>query len=461
MPTITDQKTELARIMGLETSTIQTLNARWLSLMKEGVIVRLHIRRWRAKTKLDCADLGLPREADDLIDDLLTLGDKRLLPRDLANELEACESSGRKALERAGIPTYWGAFIPATAYDAWRTANDEHKQRYYQLRNRIQGEYSFIVADLLDEYRKAARLAYRRANQLEIGRATIAQVMDEVQFVEAFVRKIRALIPTAPEIYDSFAWEEELSYIPLPSLLAEDIAEAERTRERRRIEAQEEELKRDDLWKEIAIKDEADRARRQMLDRMNEEVVAQARAKKQQLIDGFLQDLIVQLRGMIYDATTDILATMQRNPGKLHPRSVVQLRNMIDQVGKLNFFGDGETTQMINQVRNVFDQRPELRNVEDLKTALTDVAIVVRQSLIDLGQEPRAARIIGDPTITDTENLQRARRRLDLPDNAAPIAVDLPIRPARAQLLEVKEQAGDYEPSTFNLEPATNPEAAT
>ena len=92
---------------------------------------------------------------------------------------------------------------------------------------------------------------------------------------------------------------------------------------------------------------------------MNEEVTAEARQKKQQMIDGFLGDLVKQLRAMIYEATTDILATMSKNQGKLHPRSVVQLRNLIEQVGQMNFFGDTETDAMIRRVRSIFDKRPE------------------------------------------------------------------------------------------------------
>ena len=118
---------------------------------------------------------------------------------------------------------------------------------------------------------------------------------------------------------------------------------------------------------------------------MNEEVTAEARKKKQQMIDGFLGDLVKQLRATVYEATTDILATMSKNQGKLHPRSVVQLRNLIEQVGQMNFFGDTETDAMIRRVRSIFDQRPEARNAADLQVTLRDVAIITRASLLDLG----------------------------------------------------------------------------
>ena len=404
---------------------IKTGNPKWLALMREGVVVKLHVRRWRAKSRLDLTDLGLPSEADDLIGDLLNLGDKRLLPKDLASRLEAIESAGRKALERNGFATFWGTFIPATNFDAWKAENDAHKQRYLDARNELRDSYTDIVAQLTDAYRGAARAAFRRAKALDPAegetefRTSSARSMsrqdllDEALFVTTFVRRITAQIPTEQQIYDSFGWEEEYTYIPLPSLLAEDAAEKDRIQAERATERQREELERDDLWRTITIRDEADRARRDALIRMNEEVTAEARKKKQQMIDGFLGDLVKQLRATVYEATTDILATMSKNQGKLHPRSVVQLRNLIEQVGQMNFFGDTETDAMIRRVRSIFDQRPETRNVADLQVALRDVAIITRASLLDLGEQPRASRIIGDEDTTPAE-IATARRRLDL-----------------------------------------------
>ena len=366
-----------------------------------------------------------PKEADDLIGDLLELGDKRLLPLDLARQLEAIESAGRKALERNGYATYWGVFVPATNFAEWQAENETHKRRYFEAREQIVSEYDAILAQLTDAYRGAARAAFRRARVLTPDGMTrqdaIDDMLEERHFVDRFVRRILALIPSPFDIERSFAWEEEFSYIPLPSLLAEDAREKERIERERERERMEAELARDELWKEIAIRDEADRERRQKLARMNDEVVAEARRKKQQLIDTFLKDVVVQLRTTIYEATTDVLKTMQKNQGKLHPRSVVQLKNLIEQIGSLNFFGDDESSRMIARVRETFERRPEARNVEDIRSALEDVAIVTRASLIDLGETPRASALLGDPEAIGPEELALARRRLDLD---APVPVD-------------------------------------
>src|SRR5512139_645960 len=179
------EKQELARILGA--ANIRTEAPRWLSLMREGVVVKLHVRRWRAKCRLDADDLGLPKEADDLIGDLLELGDKRLLPLDLARQLEAIESAGRKALERNGYATYWGVFVPATNFAQWQAENETHKRRYFEAREQIVAEYDTILAQLTDAYRGAARAAFRRARTLTPDGMTRQDLIDEFYFVDHFV----------------------------------------------------------------------------------------------------------------------------------------------------------------------------------------------------------------------------------------------------------------------------------
>lgn len=419
---------ELARILNVD--NLRTAEPRWLALMREGVVVRLHVRRWRAKHRLTAEDLGLPPEDDDLIGDLLELGDKRLLPADLARGLEAIESAGRKALERCGYATYWGVFVPATRFAEWQAENEVHRRRYFAARDEIVAGYDEILAQLTAAYRGAGRAAFRRARALATEDIRDEILTDEIWFVERFVRRILALIPSAADIERSFGWEEEYTYIPLPSLLAEDAAEKERierARERERLAA---ELQRDTLWQELAIRDEADRQRRQLLARMNDEVVAEARRKKQELIDTFLTDLVVQLRTTIYEATTDVLRTMQKHPGKLHPRSAVQLRGLIEQIGKLNFFGDEESSRMIAAVRETFERRPDTRDADQIRDALQDVALVTRASLIDLGATPRVSVTLGDPEALPADALAQARRRLEL-DDPVPAAGELFTRAGR------------------------------
>jgi len=213
----------------------------------------------------------------------------------------------------------------------------------------------------------------------------------------------------------------ELSYVPLPSLLAEDLAEAERIQAQREVERLEEELQRDSLWREIRLEEEAARERQRMLEAMNRDVVEEARQQKQELIDGFLAGLVGQLRGLVYEATTDVLAGIQ-DKGRLHPRSVVQLKNLIDQVSNLNFFGDADMDRMIAQVRIELDKAPRDRDIREIQDQLRDIAVVTRATLIGLGEQPRSARALGVADVPTPAMVRTARRGLGL-DEAGEVRV--------------------------------------
>lgn len=425
--TTKEAKAELARILGEDVDRIETTNPRWLTMMQEGVIVKLHIRRWRARAKLSLSDLGLTladTDADEkkAFAELLQLGEKRLLPLELLRQLESCESAGRKALETAGYSTYYGTFIPASNYANWRTENDALAERYLEIGRKIVASFDQWREDLLAAYRTQARIAYRRMQALDPAAMTSEERWDEALFVAGFAARVERLIPAPATIAEGYGWETELSYIPLPSLLAADRLEEERVR-----------MEQDELWARVSIEDDALRSRQQALRTMNADIVDKARREKETLVGGFLKDVVVQLRSMVYDVTTNVMATMQNNDGNLHGRSVVQLRNLIENVERLNFQDDAEIKAMLAQVKAVTASATE-RDATNIADKLRDVATVTRASLIALGETPRIAR--GLPDVTPANDLFAARRRLALP---ALDEADEPVllAPTRRQVVEM------------------------
>jgi len=418
---ITQARQTLAQILGEE--DVRIVEPRWLQLMREGVVVAIHLHRWRARARLTFADLGLPvhdKREREAFADLLELGDKKLLPARYIRALNSIDSGARKCLDRYSYATFWGRFVPCTAYQEWKAQNEEYRRRYFRVRDEIIAQHDRIMQELIDGYAVAARAAYRRLNALDPQAMSNGEYQAEDEFVDAFMSRIIALIPGRERIRDSFAYEVELSYVPLPSLLAEDLAEAERIQAQREVERLEEELQRDSVWREVRLEEEAARERQRMLEAMNRDVVAEARQQKQELIDGFLADLVRQLRGLVYEATTDVLAGLQ-DKGRLHPRSVVQLKNLIDQVGNLNFFGDEEIDRMITQVRIELDKAPRDRDVREIQDQLRDIAVVTRATLIGLGEQPRSARALGVADVPTPAMVRTARRGLGL-DEAGEVA---------------------------------------
>jgi len=393
------QRRAIAAALG--EANIILVEPRWLSLMREGVIVTVRITRWRAVGKLSPADLGLP---DDEATDLIELGEKRLLPRRLMDALNSVESNARKCLARHAFATFWGYFVPAANYQQWKAEDAEYQQKYMELRDQIVAGYDGIKAELLADYGAQARLAYRRLNLLDPASMTTTARREEQRFVQSFTDRIADLIPSKDTIKDSFSYTVGLSYVPLPSLLAEDEAAATRIRTDARDEQVQAEARR-------------------LLER---EVMQQAQSRKVELVDGFLKDVVGQLRSLVYDAATDVLASIHKNEGKLLGKSADQLRNLIAQVGQLNFAGDGEVDAAVRRVEELLSAAPKQRDVAELQSQLQAVATLTRATLLDLGEQPRSARSLGVAEAPSEAAVMQARRTLGV--EAAAEAVALPAR---------------------------------
>lgn len=245
------------------------------------------------------------------------------------------------------------------------------------------------------------------------------------------------MIPTAEQIYDSFAYETELSYVPLAHLLEEDLRQMEETRLQRMQLQHEMEIEEERI--RIATRAERDQARHaemqrlaqrqheaelRMIDKaaaqqraaattaMHQQVMARAAQHKEGLIAGFLRDIAAQLRSLIYDAATSILESIDRNE-YLHPRSLVQIENLAGRVERLNFFGDADADAMIAELKRITVDRPSTeRSTAEIQSTLRDIAVVTRASIIQLGDTPKSGRQVGIPDAPKADIVRQARARL-------------------------------------------------
>ena len=368
-----EMRLALAQALGEDPDAITATNPRWLHLMREGVLVRLHIGRWRARTSLSWRDLGLnpgQGEEEQVLNELLELGHKLLLPRADVRALDSLDSSARKWLEKNAFRTYWGFFVPVTAYVAWKAKNVEFCRHYLEVRDRLATHYDETVARVLAKYHLAARAAYRRLRALH---PEAVREVGEGEFAARFAGEVSRHIPSQETFYDSFYFDVELEYVPLPSLLAEEQAEAERIRAEARAEQERAWAEEEKVRAEVVAARSAAEWKEHLMRQMHQEVVEQARRKKEQAVDGFLRDVVAQMRALVYQAATDVLAALRKN-GHLHPRSVVQLRNLVEQVERLNFAGDADLDAMIAGVQVQLDLAAEDRSVREIEAVLQDVA---------------------------------------------------------------------------------------
>ncbi len=265
---------------------------------------------------------------------------------------------------------------------------DDIKARWFAKADYLAANYATVIEPHLDKFAEAARIAYRRANRLQAGQDLDYRFLPEDAYVDRFMARIRSLIPTADQIKASFTFEVELTFVPLPSLLAADEAEADRVRV-------------DAIKNREAL--DAERKRQAQIDAMNEDVLRQAREQKERLVTGFVADVAAQLRTLIYEALSDVQKAMDRN-GKLHSRSVVQVRNLVEQLERLNFIGDRDVERAIAQMREIVERPAEERELADVASTIRELRALTRRQLAALGQESRIARtdhgILAAPQLT-------------------------------------------------------------
>jgi hypothetical protein len=397
-------------------STAGLRHIRVSSLVQQGVLVDLTIRRWRAAICLDLDDLGVAVTDDAAraaIRAFMTLGTKRLLPPQIRRELERAEAAGRRALEHHSFATAWGRFVPVTAYAAWKQANTEAQATYWQLRDALVARYGSIMEEVLREYRAAAGQAY--ANLLRTDPDALAPFATQAAFVDAYCERIRAAIPTPDAIRDSFVYTTTLDCVRLADDEPPDASTP-------------------------SIEKTADAA----LDTMHADLLAELRRRKTEEIDDFLTGIVAQLRQLLYEVATDVLAALQRNE-RLPRNSTKQLKRLVEQISALNFYGDADVTQMLAGVQALIATPAIRRDLREVEETMRAVATLSRTTLLQIGATPRSGRAaVAIPDMPTDEQTRRARAVLqfaDTEDDAALLGV---VRRARRPAqLPLFDQTGD------------------
>lgn len=416
--TLEQERTRLARKLGAAKEALRVETPDWQTLMRQGVLVRLHLRRWRARSKVDFQDLGLP-EPDaaerEQFDELMTLGAKWLLPAKYLKLLDAIDSGARKHLKKFAYATYWGSFVPVTAYDEWKAGNEGFERRYLAVRDEIFQEWDAIMRELRAGYRAQAVKAYGQLKKLRpsLLRLRTGRTLTESEFVSRFMTRVSEATPEPEKVRDSFAYEIELSYIPLPSLLEQDLLERERIEGARREEQRRAFL----AAKELNVEETAQHHRAELMQRMNEDVVREARTRQKQLVDEFLRDVDAQLIGTMREGLVNVLESIERNNGVLVGKAADQVRGIVKSVEAMNFSGNATIANEIAQVRCVMEG--EKRDPALVRSLLKQLVTAQRSRLQDLELGPERGKRtdwigVEDDDVPALDNARRGRRVSEL-----------------------------------------------
>lgn len=384
----------LAERMGADASDIQVKMENFATrLMEGGVVVDIDIHRWTGMVRLQPSDLGLK---DQVRSRAIKLGEKLLMPPTILRTLNSLTTQLRGNLEQNSYRTLWGRWIPAEAYKRWKMRHDQLVEEYLKIGQELADNVDTIKTANSGTWGELRKLYARHAHDAWcrlLGYPVDSSLDDcPAGFVEDYIQAILEHIPPPQEIRDSFHVEAKISYIPLPSMLVEDSVRQTR------------------LWEMAAEDRKADTDRRQAQAEMEADVRSHYLTQKEEMVDGFLEDLSGQMHNMFYDIATNALATMSRNKGQLLEPSLRQLRRLVDWGRSMNVMDNQELGKAVGDLQAMINQNPEQRSVVDITEQLKAIGTVARSVLIDLNLQPQVKN--GKVAIRERDSLLGIGKRL-------------------------------------------------
>jgi hypothetical protein len=470
-----------------------------LERMSEGVIATMHISRprftatiapKRGGTVLGLEKLGITTSeaAQQVITDYFTLGRHSLLPTALQKELATIENAARACLERYAFKTHWGSFIPASNYAAWKEENSRHEEKFWEKKAYVLEHYDEIVEEVMAAYRTLAEDAWMQTTfgavvvreHQELSSELFEDLYQHLKaeqgraaFIDTYLASIRGHIPDRETVADAFEYDVELGYIPLPSLLARDIQEADQVvraralrdahvraemeaieaqrraeldsiQEKQRLDALQqraernaiadrqrlEEAQRQVEWQKLNqqereeqqltyLKLQAEREKIQRQQAMDRDVLLTAKRQKEQLVQEFYAGIVAQINELVAEVCTKTLESLDENGGMLRGPVSERLRDLVARLEHLNFIGDQQVEQQIAQLRSVLpsqavrdEARKGLARIETtrMRTVIERVRKEADATLLELGLGP----------------VQRTRRQAEMTPVEAGLITDEP-----------------------------------
>jgi len=180
-----------------------------------------------------------------------------------------------------------------------------------------------------------------------------------------------------------------------------------------RMQRLDEKEKQDKIWAEREKLDAEVHAKRQMHAR----VLAEAQEKQSAIVDEFYVNYVAKLHEIFNSATTKMLKTTEKNQ-YFHPRSVLQLKNMITLAEQVRGYGgampdiDLMITNMQESYADIKANTRDKEAVAKIQRNLEAVEVLSKSALIELGQYTRSGKQSEFEVLPSKAERKRARRQL-------------------------------------------------
>jgi phage host-nuclease inhibitor protein Gam len=270
-------------------------------LTREGVLLNVSVRYWRAAKKLQAQDLGL--DPGDVTDRLISLGHKRLMPKDALSAFALIESRAHSLVEAATFPFLNGIarFLPNRKLGDVTAMLSRLETEFRDARTAFAGRYASLREQALTEWREQAhRLAHDP---------------------ERIVASVSAAFPAPDRLDRYFSFDTSLFQIQLPEALDAEL---------------------------VAAGD------RQELMRAREQAAQAARRKIAEGAESFIGDCVATLREQTAGLCDEMLESFRSGKTGVHQRTLNRLTDFIDNFRSLNFANDTELEERLARVRDTY-----------------------------------------------------------------------------------------------------------
>ena len=323
------------------------------ALGARGVLISVSVRYWRARKKLNPEDLGLSRE--QINDRLISLGHKRLLPKDTLHELALVESRAHAAVEESTFPFLNIArYLPNPKLQAVTDRLDELRVDFDRARSAFLANYADLRDSALQEWRTTA-------DDLGVDPALL-------------VSKVDAAFPSPDRMDRHFGYSVNLFQVAVPDIPKSELI---------------------------------DRATQLEIITARESAAREARQAIQQSCQSFIADSVATLREQTAKLCEEMLGTIS-GTGNVHQKTLNRLAKFIDQFSELNFVNDQQMADQLELARQQFLSRTadQYRDSDVARTQLVNGLSALRD---------RARTMVAEDATQLVEQFgQMGRRRFQL-----------------------------------------------
>ena len=267
-------------------------------LTREGVLIKVSVRFWRGCKKLKAEDIGL--KSSDVSDRLISLGHKRLLPRESTQQLALLEGRAHALIEGNTFPFLNGLahFLPNARLQEVTGRLNEIETEFWQAKDEFLRRYTSLRLSASTEWQSLAQ-----------------KLVDDP---DRLLATVEASFPLPQQMNRFYGFETQLFQVSVPESLGVDLITT---------------------------------AEQQQVITARQQAARDAGAKIRQDVQVFVADCVASLREQTAVLCQEMLTSIGTSETGVHQKTLNRLVRFIDQFKQMNFANDVEMERQLERVR--------------------------------------------------------------------------------------------------------------